>query len=46
MKECIFGLSVGVLLGALLVGNSPKAQEMIDKGTKQVKEKVSKLAKK
>ncbi len=46
MKECIFGLAVGVLLGGLLVQNSPKAQEMLDKGTKVVKEKIDKMTKK
>ena len=46
MKECIFGIAVGVLAGALLVHSSPKAREMVDKGTNFVKDKVKKMSNK
>jgi len=46
MKECIFGLAIGMLVGALLINNSPKTQEMLDKGSEMVKKKLDKLSKK
>ena len=46
MKECLFGIAVGVLLGALLVESSPQAQEVVEKGKKLVKKSIDKIAKK
>ena len=45
MKECILGLAVGTLLGALVVHSCPKAQELIDKGKDMVIKKVEKMKK-
>ena len=45
MKECIFGVAVGVVLGALLVQSSPKAKELVEKGKDIVKNKVEKMSK-
>ncbi len=45
MKECLLGIAVGVVFGALLVQNSPKAKELVDKGTDMVKKKVEKMKK-
>ena len=46
MKECLLGIAVGVLLGALLVHSSSDAQEVVEKGKKLVKKGLNKLAKK
>ena len=45
MKECIFGVAVGVMLGALLVNNNPKAQELVEQGKNIVKKKIEKMSK-
>ncbi len=44
MKECFtFGLAMGMLVGAVIVHMSPKAQQIMDKGEKCLKEKVNNL---
>ena len=45
MKECIFGVAVGVMLGALLVHSNPKAQEFVENGKNLVKKKIEKMSK-
>lgn len=45
MKEGILGVALGVVLGALLVQSSPKAQELVEKGKDLVKNKVHKMTK-
>ena len=40
MKECFtFGLAMGMLVGAVIVHMSPKAQQIMDKIEKCLKEK-------
>ena len=46
MKECLFGIAIGVLMGALLVESSPEAKEMVEKGKKVIKNKIDKITKK
>lgn len=44
MSDCtILGFAVGMVAGALIVANSSKAKELVDKGQKAVKEKVEKM---
>ena len=44
MNDCtLLGFAVGMVAGALIVANSSKAQEMVEKGTKAVKQQVEKL---
>ena len=44
MKECFtFGLALGMLVGAVLVYTSPKAQQAMEKGEKIVKEKINNM---
>jgi len=44
MSDCtLLGFAVGMVAGALIVANSSKAKELVDKGQKAVKEKVEKL---
>ena len=46
MSDCtLLGFAVGMVAGALIVSNSAKAREMVDKGKKAVKEQVEKIAK-
>lgn len=43
MKESFtFGLAMGLLVGAILVHTSPKAQEIMDKGEKCLKDAINK----
>lgn len=44
MNDCtLLGFAVGMVAGALLVANSSKAQDIVEKGTKAVKQQVEKL---
>ncbi len=44
MKECFtFGLAMGMLVGAILVYTSPKAQKIMEKGEKTIKEQIEKM---
>lgn len=44
MNDCtLLGFAVGMVAGALIVANSNKAQEIVEKGTKAVKQQVEKL---
>lgn len=39
----LIGMAVGLLSGALIVSNNKKAQEMVEKGKKQVKKQLEKM---
>ena len=44
MSDCtMLGFAVGMVAGALIVSNSAKARELVDKGKKAVKEQVEKI---
>ena len=44
MSDCtLLGFAVGMVAGALIVANSAKAQELVEKGTKAVKQQVEKI---
>ena len=44
MKDCcLFSMAVGFVIGALMVSNSEKAQEIVEKGKKAVKEQIKKM---
>lgn len=44
MNDCtLLGFAVGMVAGALLVANNSKAQEIVEKGTKAVKQQVEKI---
>lgn len=44
MNDCtLLGFAVGMVAGALIVANSKKAQEVVEKGKKAVKQQVEKL---
>lgn len=44
MKDCILiGMALGFIAGALVVSNNSKAQEMVEKGKKTVKEQIKKV---
>ena len=44
MKESFtFGLAMGLLVGAILVHTSPKAQQLMEKGEKCLKEQINKM---
>lgn len=44
MNDCtLLGFAVGMVAGALIVANSSKAQEIVEKGTKAVKQQVEKI---
>ena len=45
-KELCIGLTIGMLAGALIVTNVPKAKQLVEKGQKTVTEKVKGLMKK
>ena len=45
MKECIVGMALGIIVGAILVQSSPKAQELVGKGKTFVAKKVEKMTK-
>ncbi len=44
MKDCLLlGMALGLIAGALIVTNNPKAEEIVQKGKKAVKKQVEKL---
>lgn len=44
MKDCvIISMALGLIAGALIVSNNKKAQEIVEKGKKVVKEQVEKM---
>ena len=44
MKDCVLiSMALGFIAGALVVSNNGKAQEIVEKGKKAVKEQVKKL---
>ena len=44
MKDCVLiSMALGFVIGALMVSNNHKAQEIVEKGKKAVKEQVKKL---
>ena len=43
MKDCLFCMALGFIAGAIVVANNSKAQEMIEKGKKAVKDQVKKI---
>ena len=45
MKEIMFGMAVGLVVGALLYKNNDTAKELVNKGQKMVEEEMKKQAK-
>lgn len=46
MKDGILcGMAIGLVAGALLVSNSAKARQMVEKGKKEVKKQIEKIGK-
>lgn len=44
MKDCLLiGMALGLIAGALIVTNNPKAEALVQKGKKAVKKQVEKL---
>ena len=44
MKDCvIISMALGLIAGALIVSNSEKAQEMVNKTKRAIKNKVEKM---
>ncbi len=44
MKDCLLiGMALGVIAGALIVTNNPKAKELAEKGKKAIKKHVEKI---
>ncbi len=44
MKEgLILGMAIGIIAGAVIVGSSKKAQDIVEKGKKAVKKKIEKM---
>ncbi len=44
MNDCtIMGFAIGLLAGALIVTNSKKAQDIVEKGKKAVKQQIEKM---
>ena len=44
MKDCVLiSMALGFIVGALVVSNNNKAQEIVEKGKKAVKEQVKKI---
>jgi len=44
MNDCtLLGFAVGMVAGALIVANSKKAQDLVEKGKKAVKQQVEKM---
>ncbi len=45
MKEIMFGMAVGIVIGALLYKNNDTAKQIVNKGQKMVEEEMKKQAK-
>lgn len=43
MKDCIICMALGFIAGAIVVANNNKAQEIVEKGKKVVKDQIKKL---
>ena len=43
MRDCLFCMALGFIAGAIVVANNHKAQEIVEKGKKVVKDQVKKL---
>lgn len=43
MKDCIICMALGFIAGALVVSSNNKAQNLVEKGKKAVKEQIKKL---
>lgn len=45
MKDCvIISMAIGLVAGALLVTNSKKAQDLVDKSKKAIKHQIEKMS--
>ncbi|MGN0960703.1 MAG: hypothetical protein ACI4PF_00720 [Christensenellales bacterium] len=44
MKDCMICMALGFIAGALVVTSNQKAQNMLEKGKKAVKEQMKKLS--
>ena len=45
MKEILFGMAVGVVLGALLYKNNDTAKEIVNKGQKMIEKEMKEMKK-
>lgn len=45
-KMFVLGLAVGMIGGAILVANSKKAKDLVEKGQDEVKKQIGKIKKK
>lgn len=44
MKDCcLLSMALGFVIGALIVADSEKAQDLVEKGKKAVKEQIKKI---
>lgn len=43
MKDCLVCMALGFVIGAIVVTNNHKAQEVVEKGKKVVRDQVKKL---
>lgn len=43
MKDCLMCMALGFIAGAIVVSNNHKAQSVIEKGKKAVKEQIKKI---
>ena len=44
LNDCtLLGFAIGMVAGALIVSNNKKAQEIVEKGKKAVKQQVEKI---
>ena len=43
MRDCIMCMALGFIAGALVVANNHKAQDMVEKSKKVVKDQIKKI---
>ena len=43
MRDCIMCMALGFIAGALVVANNNKAQNIVEKGKKVVKDQIKKI---
>lgn len=43
MKDCLMCMALGFIAGAIIVTNNHKAQEIVEKGKRVVKDQVKKI---